>query len=786
MVTRAASLVLRVAAVASTLALVVGVSSAGAAFVIGPQVNDDPAAGIDPNRPLSSENPNSDAVGGALTAGGVNVPWSIFRQTTTGKDQIFVRSFSGGVETTRGVGTVGGRSSASPFPASLNFDQGEDGEAPEIDFAGAGRTVPWATWYEDTTGVGFNAENIFASRFDPASGNWIFAGQGRGNGGTGPQVPSLNIHTDQDAENPSVAGGSAVDATKPGPWVTWQETANNTGKDQIFVERPIGPNAPNCTGVTPAGGDPISGFCFQQTGIPRAGTGNADPSLNVDPTRDGVEPDIAFTGVQDGVPWVVWYEKNPTGTLAPKLHDNELVFAAKGLASATPAGNGGFNWTVVGNQASGLLDTSGTHGFGNCGTDPAVEGQCSLNANPDADAEDPRVAAGTMNPANATAPWVVWVESVGGTDRIFVSRLVGGANFVLANGGQPISSGSSPASNPDITFSGNTPYVTWREQVSAGDARVFAGHFVDAANPTFVLDTPGGGPVEPTADVRFPISSGCTANPFNGDGKNCQGGAIGTPFFGVVDPLRLFGVAYQATGVTTGGASAIGQTTATVSGSVNPEGAAVKAHFDFGTTTNYGSSTPDQRVGVTNTPQSFSEALSGLPAGATIHYRVVVTSDFTTQFGADQTLTTASAGGGGGGGGGAAGGGTTTTPVVVPPRDTTAPTVTLRLRKITLTRLLKTRKLSLRVTSDEASTDEIAATVPGRRTRKRKRPKPVTIGATRVTFSAAGTQTVTMSLTRRGRAALRHRRSVRITFTIKATDLAGNSRTSKTTASVGR
>jgi hypothetical protein len=285
---------------------------------------------------------------------------------------------------------------------------------------------------------------------------------------------------------------------------------------------------------------------------------------------------------------------------------------------------------------------------------------------------------------------VVWVESVAGTDRIFVSRLVGGANFVLANGGQPISSGSSPASNPDITFSGNTPYVSWREQVGASDARVFVGHFVNPANPTFVLDTPGGGPADPTADVRFPISSGCTANPFNDDGKNCQGGAIGTPFFGVVDPLRLFGVAYEAAGVTTGGASGVGQTTATVSGSVNPEGAAVKAHFDFGMTTNYGSSTPDQTVGVTNSPQGFSAALSGLPAGTTIHYRAVVTSDFTTQFGADQSFTTASAGGGGGGGGGAAAGGVATVPVVAAPPDTTPPSLKLALVRTTLRRLIKT------------------------------------------------------------------------------------------------
>ena len=73
------------------------------------------------------------------------------------------------------------------FAGSLNFDQGQDGEAPAIDFAGAGRTVPWATWYEDTSGTGFGAENIFASRFDNTGdanqGKWIFAGQSRGTGG---------------------------------------------------------------------------------------------------------------------------------------------------------------------------------------------------------------------------------------------------------------------------------------------------------------------------------------------------------------------------------------------------------------------------------------------------------------------------------------------------------------------------------------------------------------------------------------------------------------------------
>ena len=42
--------------------------------------------------------------------------------------------------------------------------------------------------------------------------------------------------------------------------------------------------------------------------------------------RDGVEPDMAFTGASDTVPWVVWYEQNPSTV---GLNGNELVFAAK-------------------------------------------------------------------------------------------------------------------------------------------------------------------------------------------------------------------------------------------------------------------------------------------------------------------------------------------------------------------------------------------------------------------------------------------------------------------------
>ena len=644
----------RTVVVASVVAALAAAGSASAAFQAlppGDQVTNDPAVGINPALPVNIEDPaNSDVVGGSLT-GAINVPWAVFRQTKASpkKDQIFSRSFPNGKWTTRGNGTVGGRSSASPaFSGSLNFDQGQDGEAPSIDFAGANRAVPWATWYEDTTGTNFDANNIFASRFDSASGKWIFSGQGRGNGGSGPDVPSLNIHTNQDAENPVVAGGSTADPTKPGPWITWQEKDLNdisagSTSNQIFVTKPIGPGTTTCpAGTKPSGGSPIGGFCFQQVGIDRV-NGNADPSLNVDPSRDGIEPDIAFTGANDSVPWVVWYEQNSSNV---GLHNNEMVFAAK--ATPNPAADGGFQWTTVGLNDAQVLDTQGTtpsggKHFGNCAISQTAEANCSVNKNPNVDAEDPRVAAGTMTLGNPTVPWVVWDEGSAASpndDSVFVARLVGAgaaAQFVIANAGQPVGTGD----RADITFSGNTPYVTWHH-----NGQVVSGHFITP--DSFVKD---GAVATNTPDsVRAPISSGCTADPFNKDGSACQAGAVGTTFFlftnGDAAHARLFANAYQADTPVTGVASGVTTSTATLNGLANPQGAAVNVSFQFGPTTAYGSSTPAQKIGVSNSPTPFSAQLTGLAPGTTIHYRAVVSSDFAPPLvGTDQTLKTAPAAG---------------------------------------------------------------------------------------------------------------------------------------------
>ena len=70
------ALVVTVAALAAA-----GSAAAFQALPPGGQVNDDPAAGINPAVSVSGEDPtNADVVGGALVAGKPAVPWSVFRQ----------------------------------------------------------------------------------------------------------------------------------------------------------------------------------------------------------------------------------------------------------------------------------------------------------------------------------------------------------------------------------------------------------------------------------------------------------------------------------------------------------------------------------------------------------------------------------------------------------------------------------------------------------------------------------------------------------------------------------
>src|SRR5436190_2702297 len=474
---------------------------ASAAFVSlpanGAQVNDDPPNSIDPNQDAGLV----DVAGGTVVAGKVQVPWATFEQRLGSSQQIFVRAFKNGAWVTQGS------------PASLNIDPTVEAEAPSIDFAGAGRTVPWVAWYEPSFHFG-DPTNIFASRFNAGANRWLPSGQDRSNGA---DIPSLNIHTNRTAENPSVAGGATVAGNDPVPWIIWEE--NDGAADdassprQIFVSKGVkqqGAGTP-CTGFKPSAANNVNGFCFQQVGLERLDSGQStprdatvDPTLNIDPTPAGVETEIAFTGQDDKVVWTVWYEEGASAV--PGLRSNEMVFAAKAVANA--AAEGGFQWVAVGNGTAGqtnVLDRSGAHHFGPCAESDESEDACSLNVDNFADAENPRVAAGTLTPGQPTVPWVVWEEDIGGgRHTIFISRLVGADHFELFKPGQPIANRANDARRPDITFAGNVPYISWQERVGMS-LLTFVGHFEGgAAAPRFKLDTPGGIAASTFADVDNP------------------------------------------------------------------------------------------------------------------------------------------------------------------------------------------------------------------------------------------------------------------------------------------
>jgi hypothetical protein len=123
---------------------------------------------------------------------------------------------------------------------------------------------------------------------------------------------------------------------------------------------------------------------------------------------------------------------------------------------------------------------------------------------------------------------------------------------------------------------------------------------------------------------------------------SCPGGAAGTPFaLQTTADNRLLAHGYGQGAVATGDASAITTSTAHVAATADPQGAAINAHVEFGTTTAYGSRTADVKLGPNTGADAFAADLSGLPAGTVIHYRAVASTDFGTVAGPDRTFTTA-------------------------------------------------------------------------------------------------------------------------------------------------
>src|SRR3954463_15154330 len=96
--------------------------------------------------------------------------------------------------------------------------------------------------------------------------------------------------------------------------------------------------------------------------------------------------------------------------------------------------------------------------------------------------------------------------------------------------------------------------------------------------------------------------------------------------------------------VTTGNANSITQSSAKLNGTVKPNNEATTYHFEFGTTTAYGTNSPEAgpiAPGSGNT--NVSADIGSLAPGTVYHYRLVATNPSGSIPGKDKTFTTRSA-----------------------------------------------------------------------------------------------------------------------------------------------
>jgi hypothetical protein len=99
-------------------------------------------------------------------------------------------------------------------------------------------------------------------------------------------------------------------------------------------------------------------------------------------------------------------------------------------------------------------------------------------------------------------------------------------------------------------------------------------------------------------------------------------------------------VAAAAPTVTTKPASSSRDTSATLNGTVQPNGQATTANYEYGTSTSYGTKTPAKNIGSGTGTVNVPALVTGLAGSTTYHFRLVATNVTGTTAGADQTFTT--------------------------------------------------------------------------------------------------------------------------------------------------
>lgn len=146
----------------------------------------------------------------------------------------------------------------------------------------------------------------------------------------------------------------------------------------------------------------------------------------------------------------------------------------------------------------------------------------------------------------------------------------------------------------------------------------------------------GGGTSSQTVSANLTDLTAGTVYHYRLDATNSSGttnGSDGT-FTTTAAPVA------PAPTASTGSATAVTTRSASLGGSVTANGAATTYLFEYGTSTNYGSTTGTKNPGSGSSSQTVSANVYGLIPGTTYHYRLDATDSSGTTNGSDQTFTT--------------------------------------------------------------------------------------------------------------------------------------------------
>lgn len=253
---------------------------------------------------------------------------------------------------------------------------------------------------------------------------------------------------------------------------------------------------------------------------------------------------------------------------------------------------------------------------------------------------------------------VIAGSDVGGSSAVFLRLTANGSyDTSFGSGGETdLSSGASsqPVGANGVVIAGGGRVVGAGAILHFGtdyEAGLWALTPAGAADPTFgsggIVQQPSeleacGMAIQPDGNL---VVVGDTVSPTDINRQPCSGASGSFAPAGFVARYAGFGPppVARAPSATTGAASAITATSASLSGQVDPGGLETSYRFIYGTTTAYGSSTAVTGAGAGATAVAVASTIQSLVPGTTYHYALVANNGDGFAVGSDATFTTAAA-----------------------------------------------------------------------------------------------------------------------------------------------